>query len=229
MFSRIYALFAYLGVMTIPASFIMGFKYDPTAPVANYGYNLALYAAYIAIHFVMTLPRFKKTVYGRPQGASSERRIYVTVAIVTWIILYALHKPVPGFAVVPDYWVQYFGLCMVLVGVFAFFEFATFDALNSLFGVHGSEMSHSAGGETKLQTEGSYSKVRHPMYRAAVILYLSSLIIHPNSAQLLFAVLVTLSFVLFIPFEEAALIRGRGEEYREYQKMVKWRVIPGVW
>jgi protein-S-isoprenylcysteine O-methyltransferase Ste14 len=67
------------------------------------------------------------------------------------------------------------------------------------------------------------------MYRASIVVYMSSFIIHPNSAQLLFAVMVTASFVFFIPVEEAALIKGRGDQYREYQKAVKWRVIPGVW
>ena len=229
MFAKIYALFTYLGVMALPASFIIGFKYDPTAPTSNYVYDIVLYLIYIGIHFIMTMPGFKKTLYGKPQGAPHERRVYVTVAIVTWIILYVVHKPLPGFAIPVNEWVVYFGLCCVLLGQFAFFEFANFDALKALFGVPGAEVSHSAGGETPLMTEGSYAKVRHPMYSGALILYLSSVIMHPNAAQLLWSVMVALSFVLFIPIEEAGLIKGRGEAYREYQKAVKWRVIPGIW
>jgi protein-S-isoprenylcysteine O-methyltransferase Ste14 len=229
MFAKLYALFAYIGVMVIPASFIMGFKYDPTAPASNYVYDIVLYLIYIGIHFLMTVPAFKKMVYGKPQGSSAERRVYVTISVVTWIVLYAVHKPLPGFEIAANQWIVFFGLCLVLVGQFAFFEFGNFDALNALFGVPGSGMSHSAGGETPLMTEGSYSKVRHPMYRAALILYMSSVIMHPNTAQLLFAVMVSLSFLVFIPIEEAGLIRGRGEQYRAYQQTVKWRVIRGIW
>ena len=88
MFAKLYALFAYLGVMALPASFIIGFKYDATAPASNYVYDIVLYVIYIGIHFLMTVPAFKKAVYGKPQGAPHERRVYVTVAIVTWIVLY---------------------------------------------------------------------------------------------------------------------------------------------
>ncbi len=51
------------------------------------------------------------------------------------------------------------------------------------------------------------------MYRA---LSFSSLMIHPNAGQLLFAVMVAASFVGFITFEERQLIKNRGDEYREY-------------
>jgi protein-S-isoprenylcysteine O-methyltransferase Ste14 len=229
MLTKIYALFAYLGVMAIPAAFIMGFKYDPTAPASNYGYDVALYAIYIAIHFVMTLPGFKKALYGKPQGAFYERRVYVIVSVVTWLVLYALHKPLPGFEIPVNEWVRFVGLCIMLLGQFMFFEYANFGAINALFGVSKDAMTHTSSGETPLMTEGSYAQVRHPMYRASIVVYMSSFIIHPNSAQLLFAVMVTASFVFFIPVEEAALIKGRGDQYREYQKAVKWRVIPGVW
>jgi protein-S-isoprenylcysteine O-methyltransferase Ste14 len=229
MVTRLYAIFAYLGTMSLPASFILGFKYDPTAPASNYGYDIALYVIYIGIHFLMTLPAFKKALYGKPQGAYYERRVYVTVAVVTWIVLYVLHKPLPGFAIETNIWVQYFGLCVVLLGQFMFFEYANFGAINALFGVSKDAMSHTAGAETPLMTEGSYAQVRHPMYRAALVLYLASVIMHPNAAQLLWAVMVSLSFVVFIPVEEAGLIKGRGDQYREYQKAVKWRVIPGIW
>ena len=117
----------------------------------------------------------------------------------------------------------------MLLGQFMFFEYANFGAINALFGVSKDAMSHTAGAETPLMTEGSYAQVRHPMYRAAIVLYMSSFIMHPNAAQLLFAAMVTASFVVFIPIEEAGLIKGRGDQYRDYQKAVKWRVIPGIW
>ena len=36
-------------------------------------------------------------------------------------------------------------------------------------------------------------------------------------------------FILFIPFEEKALIDARGDEYRSYMSVVRYRVFRGVW
>ena len=77
--------------------------------------------------------------------------------------------------------------------------------------------------------DGPYASVRHPMYRAAFFATLASLLIHPNAGQLLFAIMVTASFVGFIPFEEHQLLKARGEEYRAYMARTPYRVFRGVW
>ena len=163
------------------------------------------------------------------EGTPFERRIYITITVVTWLAVYYLHRPVPGFAYVSPYWLQFLGLSALLLSLLAFFEFATFENLSSLLGVPGSELSHSTGAETPLLTEGPYASVRHPMYRAFLFLAFSSLLIHPNSGQLLFAVMVTASFIAFVPFEERQLISRRGGEYREYMRKTPYRVFRGIW
>ncbi len=229
MFNRLYWLFSHLGLMTLSAAFIMGFRHDPGAPVENLYFNVGLYAAFIAIHIAMTMPAFKRAVFGRPEGSSFERRIYITVSVVTWVGIYWLHAPMPGFAFAAPLWLQYVGLSAVLLSVVAFFEFATFESLGSLLGVPGSELSHSVGSETPLMTEGPYAVVRHPMYRAAVFEVLASLLIHPHAGQLLFAVMVAASFLGFIPFEERQLTEARGDEYPKYARRTPHRVFRGVW
>ena len=67
------------------------------------------------------------------------------------------------------------------------------------------------------------------MYRAAVFIVFASLLIHPNTSQLLFAVLVAASFLGFIPFEERQLVRARGDEYRVYMSQTTYRVFRGIW
>jgi protein-S-isoprenylcysteine O-methyltransferase Ste14 len=32
-----------------------------------------------------------------------------------------------------------------------------------------------------------------------------------------------------IPFEERSLVEAFGREYVEYQRTVRWRVVPGLW
>ncbi len=227
--AQLYAMLGIIGVMAIPASFVMGFRYDPAAPASNYLWNLLLYVAFMAVHIIMLQPGFKKAVYGRPHSMPFERRIYVSVSIVTWILVYAYHLPVPGPAFSAPAWLQFIGVCAVFAGFLMFFEGATFAFLKAFMGTPGTQLSHSADGTTPLMTEGSYANVRHPMYRGAVTYSFASLLIHPHAGQLLFAALFAFSFILFVPFEEKALIRSRGEEYRAYMTVVRYRIFPGVW
>lgn len=229
MLRSLYWLFSHLGMMTVFAAFIMGFRHDPSAPLVNVGFNLLLYAAFLAVHIVMTMPIFKKTLFGRPEGTPFERRIYVTISVVTWVGLYALHWPVPGFAFDSPAWLRFVGFCGAVFSVVGFFEFATFESLGKLLGMPGTELSHSVGSESPLMTEGSYASVRHPMYRAAVFLGVSSLLIHPHAGQLLFAILTGISFVGFIPFEERQLVQARGEQYRAYMEQTPYRLFRRIW
>ena len=229
MFGRLYGLFGYLGLMTFAAAFLMGWRHDASAPLSNVVADVVLFAAFIAVHIAMTMPAFKRAVFGRPEGTPRERRTFVTISIVTWVALWALHRPIPGPAFESPTWLQYLGTCAVLLALVAFFEFATFEGLASLLGLPGRTLSHSVGSETPLLTEGPYAQVRHPMYRAATALCFSSLLVHPNVAQLLFAVVASLGFLGFVPFEERQLLRARGEEYRAYMAVTRYRVFRGVW
>jgi protein-S-isoprenylcysteine O-methyltransferase Ste14 len=228
MINRAYWLFSYLGLMAVWASFITGFRHDHDAPTHNIWIDVALYAAFILPHIVMTVPAFKSTVYGSRAGTPFERRIYILVTVVTWVLVYWLHRPIPGFAYIAHEWQRYLGVCAILLSIAGFFEFATFEGLDQLLGIAGS-LSHSVGSETPLMMDGPYARVRHPMYRAAFFVAFSSLLLHPNASQLLFAVLTSASFMGFIPFEEHQLLKARGDEYRAYMARTPYRVFRGVW
>ena len=224
-----YMLFALLGLMSLSATFILGFRFDPAAPAGNVVFDIELYVLFIAVHIFMTLPAFKRAVYGAPAGTPMERRVYVAVSVITWIAVYWLHKPVPGFGFAAPAWLEFVGLCGILLSLVAFFEFATIERLSMMVAVPGHEVSHSAGMETPLMSEGSYAQVRHPMYRAFFYLAASSLLMHPNTGQLLFAFMVLLSFIVFIPFEERQLVKARGAQYLDYQARVPYRLFRGIW
>ena len=49
MFKSLYASFAYLGLLTLPAAFILGFRYNADAPLANLWFNLALFAVWAGV------------------------------------------------------------------------------------------------------------------------------------------------------------------------------------
>jgi protein-S-isoprenylcysteine O-methyltransferase Ste14 len=229
MINRAYWVFSYLGLMTIWASFIMGFRHSDDAPMSNLWINLVLYAVFIAVHIALTMPAVKRAIYGERAGTPFERKIYVAITVVTWVLVYWLHKPIGGFAWASPAWLRYIGLCTVLLSVIGFFEFATFAGLDQLLGISSAGLSHSVGSETPLMTDGPYAQVRHPMYRAAFFVNFCSLLIHPTAAQLFFAVVVTASFLGFIPFEEHQLLQARGDEYRAYMASTPYRVFRGVW
>lgn len=227
--AQLYSLIVFLGLMAVPAAFLIGWKFDSTAPAENYLFDVIAFTVFMVIHIVMLLPKFKKIIYGNPQSTSNERRIYVVISVITWLVLYVIHRPVPGFALEAPVWLQFFGVCLFLLGFLMFFEGIRFEFLNAFLGTPGTDLSHSTDEAAPLMKEGSYAKVRHPMYRGAITYAMSSLLIHPQTGQLLFSVMVSLGFLLFIPFEEKALIKARGDEYTQYMKMVKYRIVPGIW
>jgi methanethiol S-methyltransferase len=229
MIHRTYWVFSYLGLMTFWASFIMGFRHDPDAPASNIWFNILIYAAFIAVHIALTIPAVKRTIYGSRAGTPVERQIYIVITVVTWVALYWLHRPVAGLSWTSPAWLRYIGLCAMLITLVGFFEFATFAELDQLLGMSAVGLSHTVDSKTPLMTDGPYARVRHPMYRAAFFANFASLLIHPNAGQLLFAVMVTASFLGFIPFEEHQLLAARGDEYRAYMAQTPYRVFRGIW
>ena len=77
--ARLYSLITFVGLMAVPATFIMGWRYDAAAPASNYLFNLVAFVVFMGIHVIMLLPGFKKLVYGNPQSTSGERRIYAVL------------------------------------------------------------------------------------------------------------------------------------------------------
>src|SRR5262245_40860449 len=212
MFKTVYWCFSYLGMMIIWAAFLLGFRYEQVAPSVNVLFNVLLYGAFVAIHIAMTMPSVKRALFRDRAGTPFERRVYIAITIVTWLALYWLHLPTGGLGWTAPIWLQYLGLCAYLLCLVAFFQFTKFADIGSFLGMPGSDLSHSAGAETPRMTDGPYAGVRHPMYQAALIAYCVSLSIHPNAGQLLFVVLLSATFIGFIPFEEYQLRRARGEE-----------------
>lgn len=232
MLRSVYWLASYIGLMSFAGAFIWGFRYDAGAPMENYGYNALLYLAYIVIHLIMTRPWFKKIAYGSDMEPLRGRQIFIIGTILTWGAVLYLHKAVPG----PSYaytqyatFIEFFGLCAVLLAFFAFLEGQTFGTLNSFLGMPGAELSHSHSVETPLLTEGSYAQVRHPMYRAVFFLGGAAMLLHPNVGQLLWTGMVGATFIFFIPIEEATLKKYRGEDYQAYMRVTRYRLFKGIW
>ena len=54
-------------------------------------------------------------------------------------------------------------------------------------------------------------------------------VVYMTGTRLSFAVISTTYLMLAIPFEERSLVEVFGEEYVQYQRTVRWRMIPGIY
>ena len=224
-----YRTLAYVGLTSIFGSLIWGFRFDGEAPASNYAWNLGLYAAFIAPHLILTRSWLKAALWGNPAGHPKERRVYIVITVLTWFAVLWFHRPLPGISLNSPEWVRFVGLCLLLIAVLHFFQGVSFAMIDGLLGVPGSASAYSHGPNTPLFSEGPYSGVRHPMYRAALMACAASWIVHPDTSQLFWTVLISGSFVSFIPVEEAQMIRARGDDYRAYQRATPWRLLRGIW
>lgn len=231
LFRVAYRAFAYFGLFTIHGSLLYGFRHDAGAPPVNYAINAGFYAIFLVPHLLMTRSWLKQAVWGNPAGSPRERRVYITITIITWLAVIALQRffPLPGPSWIPPEWLRFGGIVLFISCVFLFFQGATAGMIDGLLGVPGSVSAYAHGPETPLFTDGAYGGVRHPMYRAAVLGGLCSLLIHPNAAQAFWCVAIAATFIAFIPVEEAQLTRARGEDYRAYVQRTPWRLFRGVW
>lgn len=80
----------------------------------------------------------------------------------------------------------------------------------------------------KIITTGLYAFVRHPMYTATIVIYMSMPIILGSWIAALPMLLYPFIIVQRIKNEEALLLRGL-DGYREYTGKVRYRLIPLVW
>lgn len=225
----VYRVFSYFGLISIFGALLYGFRYDAHAPWHNYLFDIALFGAWAGVHLVMTRSWLKQRLYGARAGSPIERQVFIVVTVITWLAVLWYHRSVPGGSLALAGPIRFAANVGFLLCVFAFFEGATFGALDGLLGVPAAVMSHSHGAETPLLTEGRYAQVRHPQYQAAILAGLCSLAIHPNTAQLLWSLMIGGTFVAFIPVEEAQLTAARGNAYIAYMQKTPWRLVPGVW
>jgi len=84
------------------------------------------------------------------------------------------------------------------------------------------------GAEQKLVETGPYARVRHPMYLGAFIMLLGV----PPALDSWWGELAVLPLILAIIvrlLEEERFLVKNLPGYVEYQKKVRWRLVPGVW
>jgi len=80
----------------------------------------------------------------------------------------------------------------------------------------------------KLVTTGPYRIVRHPLYLAGVLMFATTPLALGSFWGLITAPGIVVIYVVRILNEETVLIRGL-DGYEDYRRLVRWRLVPGVW
>ena len=75
---------------------------------------------------------------------------------------------------------------------------------------------------------GLYGVVRHPMYSATLILFLSAPVIL-DSAWSFFIMLLYVPIIVMRIKNEESVLEQQLNGYREYKHRVRWRLIPWIW
>jgi protein-S-isoprenylcysteine O-methyltransferase Ste14 len=81
----------------------------------------------------------------------------------------------------------------------------------------------------RLCTSGPFSLVRHPIYAALDALAVGTVLCVPTAPVLAAAALLVLGGWLRARLEERVLLEAFGDTYRDYQRRVPRRFVPGLW
>jgi protein-S-isoprenylcysteine O-methyltransferase Ste14 len=201
-----------------------------SAPWRALWVNVLLYTVFALHHSVLARSGAKRWVRAALPG-HLERALYVWVASLLFIALCVLWRPLPGRVFLltgPAAWavvgLQACGALVALAG-------GRGTDLEEFMGVR--DAARACGHEpapaprAELMASGAYRYVRHPLYLGVILLLGAT----PSMTvgRLVFAGLSALYILIAIPFEERTLVEQYGDAYRQYQRRVPWRLVPGMW
>ena len=213
--SLIFGAFTYLVVMRPTSA-------GPTLwPVLA---DVALFSAFALHHSVFARERVRGWIR-RIVSERLERSAYVWIASVLFIEVCALWQPVPG-ALWDVFGPAAWGLRAVqIAGVWITIRSATaIDALE-LAGVR--QAIGVRPQDPEFTTSGPYGWVRHPIYTGWFMMVFAEPVM--TYTRLVFAVVSGLYLLVAIPFEERSLRQTTGGAYERYARIVRWKLIPGVY
>ncbi|MDX1636880.1 MAG: isoprenylcysteine carboxylmethyltransferase family protein [Balneolaceae bacterium] len=186
------------------------------------------FAIFAASHTLLAKREIKERIFKRFPGIRPVYRISYTVLSTMLLGTWYWLSPFPdGFLYeVPYPYALFFHVLQLAGGAMFVISLRTVNLMHFL-GIeqckHQSDSSSDQG--DRLVTRGIYSRVRHPLYTASMMI----LLFHPiMSNKLAFiTVLFGLYFWIGSVFEERNLVAKFGRKYKEYQRQVP-RFIPNI-
>ena len=151
-------------------------------------------------------------------------RIFMAVAavvFVSWLVLCAIDARRVAWSRVP-LWAQALGavliaLCMVVV--WQAFRFNTFAA---------PQIRVQTDREQRVITGGPYRIVRHPMYAGALLMFVGTPLLLGSWWGLLFVPVGAIGIGIRVVGEER-MLHQELTGYDDYARLVRFRMVPGLW
>ena len=147
--------------------------------------------------------------------------VAVMVLFVSWLILMPLDAVRFGYSEVPG-WLQIFGAFGVVLSFYIMFLTFRENAYLAMVVKVQQERGQS------VVSTGPYRYVRHPMYASTLLFFPGSALLLGSWWGLMFCTVLLGLLVWRIPLEERMLENGL-DGYDEYERNVRYRLIPHVW
>lgn len=180
----------------------------------------ALIFTIFALHHSLFARDGVKRALARRVPDQLSRSVYVWTASLLLIIMCLLWRPIGGTVYHVEGTPALANVAVQLLGVWMIAR--SVQGLDPLE-LAGIRPQAQRGG---LQTAGPYHLVRHPLYLGWVLAVFGHA--HMTGDRLAFAAITTAYLVVAVPYEEASLMKTFGDDYRNYRRQVRWRILPYV-
>jgi methanethiol S-methyltransferase len=186
--------------------------------------NVTLFTAFALHHSAFARTPLKAWLR-RTVDPRLERTVYVWISSLLFLAVCWLWRPVPGelyHLAGPGWW-----LAVALQGAGVLLTHLGSGALDALQLAGIRQLHAPADAQDRpaaLVTSGVYRLVRHPLYFGWALLVFGAP--HMTLTRFTFAVISTLYLMLAIPWEERSLRDTFGPAYADYQRRVRWRMLP---
>lgn len=187
------------------------------------GIDVAMFTVFALHHSAMARSGAKAWIT-EVIPATLERSVYVWIASALFLGVTWMWVPVPGMAwELTGSW-QWLGRAAQLVGLWMIARTAGILDPLELAGIR---QLHGRLKPVEFKATGPFGLVRHPIYLGWILMVFGSPTM--TMSRLVMAVVSSTYLVIAIPWEEGSLIESFGDRYREYQRKVRWRLVPRLW
>jgi protein-S-isoprenylcysteine O-methyltransferase Ste14 len=185
--------------------------------------NVAMFTVFALHHSVMARTGAKAWIAGIIPP-SLERSVYVWIASALFLGVVWMWVPIPGVAwELPGAW-QWLGRAAQLLG---FWLTARASGLIGSLELAGIRQWQGQLRPVEFTIVGPFGLVRHPIYLGWILMVFGAPFM--TMGRLVMAVVSSTYLIVAIPWEERSLIDAFGDRYREYQRKVRWRLVPFLW